>query len=483
MPREEGRAGRRVLLVCLAAGATTLVDQSVLNIALPSLRDSLAAGPSGVQWIVAGYSLAFGLALVPGGSLGDVRGRKGLFVLGLSAFLAAALVAATAGAPGTVITARLVQGAGAGLVNSQVIGTLQDVFASEERSRALGRYAVVGGLAAGLGPPLGGALVAGFGPGAGWRLCLLLSAPCAVATLFLASRRLPPPRRTARHSGLDVGGLLLAGMLTLTLMLPFITTPDSLGGAASWAAAAAVSGAALGVQQRLRSRAKRPPLLHPALAASKPYLLGTAVAMAQFGSSMAASLVLTVFLQAGLGLSALATAAVALPSALAMGLSSAVAWRVVRRLGPRAVSLGLALGAGALVASAAVTLTVPVAALPVTLAAAQAVVGAASGLTVSPNQAQVLQHAPAEAAGLAGGVLQMAQRIAAAVCLSAVSGVYLRGAAHEEGVPRTAFALSMGVCAGLLLAGLVLSVSRRATVHRRPATSPRAPAPVPEETL
>ncbi|MEV0844276.1 MFS transporter [Streptomyces sp. NPDC049954] len=405
-----------------------------------------------------------------------------MFLLGLSAFLAAALVAATAAAPGTVIAARLVQGAGAGLVNSQVIGFLQDVFTGEERSRALGRYAVVGGLAAGLGPALGGALVAGFGPGSGWRLCLLLSAPCAVVTLFLASRRLPPPRRTARHSGLDVGGLLLAGALTLTLMLPFITTPDTLGGAALWALAAGVSGTALYVRQRRRARAKRQPLLHPALAASKPYLLGTAVAMAQFGSSMAASLVLTVFLQAGLGLPALATAAVTLPSALAMGLSSAVAWRVVRRIGPRAVSVGLALGVCALVASAAVALTVPVAALPAALAAAQVAVGAASGLTVSPNQAQVLQHAPAEAAGLAGGVLQMAQRIAAAVCLSAVSGVYLRGAAHEDGTPRAAFALSTAVCVGLLLIGLALSALRRATVHQRPAAPAGAPAPVPEET-
>ncbi|MER5748480.1 MFS transporter [Streptomyces sp. NPDC002088] len=107
----EDRAARRVLTVCLAAGVTTLLDQSVLNIAVPSLRQSLSAGATDVQWIVAGYSLAFGLMLVPGGSLGDVRGRKGLFLVGLSTFVACGLVAATAGHAGTVVAARLVQGA------------------------------------------------------------------------------------------------------------------------------------------------------------------------------------------------------------------------------------------------------------------------------------------------------------------------------------------------------------------------------------
>ncbi|MEV7982915.1 MFS transporter [Streptomyces sp. NPDC086519] len=114
----EDRAARRVLLVCMAAGATTLLDQAVLNIAVPSMRQSLGATGADVQWIVAGYSLAFGLALVPGGSLGDLHGRKRLFIAGVAVFLLAGLTAATAGEPGTLIGARLVQGAAAGLVNT-----------------------------------------------------------------------------------------------------------------------------------------------------------------------------------------------------------------------------------------------------------------------------------------------------------------------------------------------------------------------------
>ncbi|MFD4878218.1 MFS transporter [Streptomyces sp. NPDC058420] len=455
----EDRAARRVLLVCMAAGATTLLDQAVLNIAIPSMRHSLGAGAADVQWIVAGYSLAFGLALVPGGSLGDLHGRKRLFLAGVAVFLLAGVAAATGGGPGTVIGARLVQGAAAGLVNSQVIGTIQDVFRGVDRGRALGLYAVTSGVATALGPPLGGALVAGLGPGAGWRYCLLLSAPCAVTTLVLAARWLPPPRPTARDARLDVLGLALACGCTLTLMVPFIRTPDSGGAAALWAAGVCALACVFTAQQRLRARRGRRPLVHPALRSSKPYTLGTAVAMAQFGSSLAASLVLTVFLQDGLGLSALLTAAVALPSALAMGVSSALAWRVVRRIGPRTVSVGLTLGIFAALAGAVAALLVPDAGLPLAFAATQLLSGAAGGLAVSPNQTQVLQHAPAEAAGVGGGILQMAQRIAAAVCLSAVSAVYLHAATAS---PRAAYALASSVCAGLLVVALALSRLRRA---------------------
>lgn len=465
----EDRAARRVLLVCMAAGATTLLDQAVLNIAIPSMRHSLGAGAADVQWIVAGYSLAFGLALVPGGSLGDLHGRKRLFIAGVAVFLLAGVAAATGGGPGTMIGARLVQGAAAGLVNSQVIGTIQDVFHGLDRGRALGLYAVTSGVAMALGPPLGGALVAGLGPDAGWRYCLLLSAPFAVVTLTLAARWLPPPRRTARDSRLDPLGLALACGCTLTLMVPFIRTPGSGGAALLWAAGVCALAGVFTVQQRARARRGRTPLVHPALRSSKPYMLGTAVAMAQFGSTLAASLVLTVFLQDGLGLSALLTAAIALPSAIAMGVSSALAWRVVRRIGPRTVDAGLILGICAALAGSVAALQVPDAGLPLAFAATQLLSGVAGGLAVSPNQTQVLQHAPAEAAGVGGGILQMAQRIAAAVCLSAVSAVYLHSA---TGSPRAAYALASCVCAGLLAVALVLSRLRRST------TSSCTPTPV-----
>jgi hypothetical protein len=206
-------------------------------------------------------------------------------------------------------------------------------------------------------------------------------------------------------------------------------------------------------------------------------MLGTAVAMAQFGSSLAMFLVLTVFLQSGLGLSALLTAAVTLPGAVGMGISSGLAWRLVRRIGPRTVIVGLVLGIGAALTGAAVALCVPTEVLPMALAGTQLMSGAAGGLTVSPNQTLVLQHAPAEAAGVGGGVLQMAQRIAAAICLSAVPAVYLHAASGPpgDGQPRTGYALASCFCAGLLAVALLLSL-RRGIAPSSPPSAHRAGA-------
>ncbi|MEU6237351.1 MFS transporter [Kitasatospora sp. NPDC047058] len=448
-------AGRRVLLVCVAGGFTTLIDQSVLNTSIPALRESLHAQPAHLQWIVAGYSLAFGLALVPGGRLGDVRGRKWFFVTGLALFTAVSLLSATATEPWVLVAARLLQGAGAGLVNSQMIGTIQDVFGGQLRARALGMYAVTGGLASALGPPVGGAVLAAVGPEQGWRLTFLLNVPFGLATVVLAARHLPRPRPSARQADLDLVGLLLVAALTLTLMLPFVQPPGWTG----WLVFAAGAGlllAALAWWQRRYARAGRQPLIHPALTRSRPYALGTAVAMAQFGSSIAAGLVLTMFLQDGLGLSPMGAALVALPSAVSMGVASALAWRVVQRFGRRTVTAGMTCSALVMLAGALVVQWGPAGALPWLLAALQLLGGAAIGVMGATNQAYVLRHAPAEAAGVSGAILQMAQRIAAAVSVSALSGVYLR-ATGGGGGHRAAYTSASVVCAAV--AGLAVLAS------------------------
>ncbi|MFF2956271.1 MFS transporter [Kitasatospora sp. NPDC057965] len=461
-------AGRRVLLVCVAGGFTTLIDQSVLNTSIPALRESLHAQPAHLQWIVAGYSLAFGLALIPGGRLGDVRGRKWFFVGGLALFTLVSLVSATATEPWVLVASRLLQGAGAGLVNSQMIGTIQDVFRGQLRARALGMYAVTGGLAFALGPPIGGAVLAAVGPEHGWRLSFLLNVPFGLATVVLAARHLPRPRPSTRGADLDLVGLLLVGALTLALMLPFVQPP----GWAGWlgfAAAAVLLLAALARWQRRFARSGGQPLIHPALTRSAPYALGTAVAMAQFGSSLAAGLVLTMFLQDGLGLSPLGAALVALPSAVAMGFASAFAWRVVQRFGRRTVTAGMTGSALVMLVGGLVALRAPAGWLPGLLALLQLLGGASVGLMGAPNQAFVLRHAPAEAAGVSGAILQMAQRIAAAVSVSALSGVYLRATAGGGG-HRAAYAWASGVCAALAALAVLASVlAGRATAREEKA--------------
>ncbi|MER7177207.1 MFS transporter [Streptomyces mesophilus] len=463
-PRE-----RRVLAVCLAAGFTSLLDQSVLNIAVPALRDALSADASQLQWIVAGYSLAFGVALVPGGRLGDVHGRKPFFLAGMALFAVAGVLSSCAQDAWLVVAARLVQGLGAGLVNAQVIGTIQDVFTGAARARALGMYAVTAGLATALGPPVGGALIAAAGAEPGWRLAVLLNVPFALATLVAAVRFLPRPRPGNAEAGLDLPGVALFAGLTVLIMLPFIRSTGYL----AYGAGATALAAALVLQQRGRARSGRRPLVHPALTRSAPYALGTTVAMAQFGASLAGGMVLAVFLQGELGLSAMTAALVMLPQALGMGATSTFAWRVVRRYGEhRVITSGLALSALALLSGGLSTLYVPAGPLPWVLAVCQLCAGAATGFTVAPTQAQVLRHAPAEAAGVAGGLLQMSQRMAAAVCISAVSGLYLHasGPAADLAGMRRAFWHASLACTAIVTAGLLVSV-----LNRRRTTAPAQP--------
>ncbi|MFC4114428.1 MFS transporter [Nonomuraea zeae] len=449
-------AGRRVLLVCAAGGFTTLLDNSVLNLALPALRGSLHVDATQVQWMVAGYSLAFGLALIPGGRLGDVRGRRPYFLAGMAIFTAGAALAGLSPHPWALVAARLLQGLGAGLVNSQMIGTMQDVFKGHARTRALGLYAVTGGIAGGLGPPLGGAVIAAAGPDAGWRLVFLLAVPSGLATLALAARHLPPARGRMGSADLDLVGLLLMGGLTLALMLPFVA-PVAGPAALGWIPAVGLLALSFFGWQHRYARSGRHPLVHPALIRSPSFALGTVVAMGYFGSGLANSLVLTMFLQEGLGLPALTAAAVTLPSALAMVAGSALAWRAARRFGRHAVPAGLALSASAMLAAGLAALLAPGEHLPVLLALCAMCAGAASGLVVSPLQASVLRHAPGQAAGVAGGMLQMSQRIGAAICVSAVSGIYLYGA--PAGGHRTAYWQAVLTCAGVAAFACAVSLA------------------------
>src|SRR3954452_16214998 len=130
----------RALAIVMAAGAMTLLDVSIVNVALPTLRAGLGADDSDVQWIVAGYSLAFGVVLVPAGRLGDARSRRTVFMVGVALFTLASAACGAAQSPGWIAAARILQGAGGGLITPQVSGFIQNLFRGEERGRAFGLF-------------------------------------------------------------------------------------------------------------------------------------------------------------------------------------------------------------------------------------------------------------------------------------------------------------------------------------------------------
>ena len=159
MTPEPDRQRWRVLVVCLAVGFVTTLDVSIVNVALPSIESSLDAGPSQLQLVVAGYTLAFGLALVPAGRLGDAGGRRRLFITGLVGFATFSLTCGLAPTDDLLGAARLLQGVSAGLLNPQVVGLIQQLFAGPERGRAFGLFGATIGVSTAIGPLLGGLII------------------------------------------------------------------------------------------------------------------------------------------------------------------------------------------------------------------------------------------------------------------------------------------------------------------------------------
>lgn len=452
-------ADRRLLAVCLAVGFTTLLDQSILTVAVPALRSSLGAGTADVQWMLAGYSLAFAVALVPAGRLGDAYGRRWFLIGGVAAFSVLSVVAATAQSPTVLVTARLLQGAAAGVANPQVIGLIQDHFSGWQRTRALGAYATVASFSGIIAPLVGGAVLSLGGHDEAWRLVVALNIPVGLVTAALAvrwvPRREPTPRAGRARVRLDGVGLVLVAVATVSLLVPVVTLSGSTRGAMTpatwvWSGAAVVSVLVFVAWERGYHRRGGTPILLPGLARSPGFALGTLVATFSFGAVLGLSLVLMLFLQEGVGLSPLEAGLVTTPGALASGVCSALSWRLVARFGRRGVTAGLWITVVGLLATAAVVTWAPLVALAVALAVAQVLTGAAGGLVHAPNQYLTLEHAPAGANGLAAGFLQVTQRISATMCFAALGGIFLATAVPGDLASYRAAAL-VGVAATAVL--------------------------------
>ncbi|WP_425555190.1 MFS transporter [Kitasatospora arboriphila] len=452
----------RALVVCLIAGFMTLLDVSIVNVALPTVRTGLHMTQSGLQWVLSGYALAFGLALVPAGRLGDARDRRAVFLTGLALFTAASALCGAAQNEAWLITARLVQGLAGGIIVPQVSGFIQTSFPGPERGRAFGMLGAVIGISTAVGPLLGGLLIELAGPQHGWRWVFLVNVPIGVAALPVARRLLPdPPPRPAgrvRHSDLDPVGILLLGVGTTALLLPFVQ--EQWHDRARWLLLpfAVLLLTAFAAWESRYGR-HREPLVSMDLFARRSYAAGTLLSLLYFAGFTSVFFVFTLYLQAGLHYTALAAGLAITPFAVGSAVAAAVGGRLVARRGRRLVALGLAsvlVGLGGAALAAHLTSgdsTGWATAAPLLLA------GAGSGLVIAPNQTVTLQEVPVVRAGSAGGVLQTAQRIGSAVGIAVVGSVFL---GHAGGAPDAwtgAFQLGIAVSAAFVLVALAVAAA------------------------
>ena len=456
----------KALWVCLVAGFMTLLDVSIVNVALPSIQSGVQATPSDLQWVVSGYALAFGLTLVPAGRLGDVVGRRTVFVVGVVLFGLASLACGLAPTSTLLIVARLVQGAAGGILNPQVSGLIQQLFRGDERGRAFGLLGATIGISTAVGPVVGGIILGGLGEQRGWRWIFFVNLPIAVAAVALALRWLPDPptRDPDRRVDADPLGVVLLGAGVLAVLLPVVETGRGGAGVPGWVA---LVGAALLVTflwwERTYTRRGRSPLVDLALFHVPGYASGAAVGSIYFGGFTGIFFVLTIFFQQQLGYSPLLAGLAVTPFAAGSALTSAIGGRLVSRFGRSLVTGGLTVVLVGLVAVDVVIAAVHDTSLGWWLAGPLLVAGLGSGLVISPNITLTVARVPVERAGTAGGLLQTGQRIGTAAGIALVGAVFYADTAHG-GSPDASTALRVAaalVAVALLASALDLRGRRR----------------------
>ncbi len=454
----------KALAVCLGAGFMTLLDVSIVNVALPSIRSGLGAGENALSWIVSGYALTFGLLLVPAGRLGDARGRRTAFMAGVALFTLASAVCGFAPNATVLVIARLVQGLGGGLVTPQVNGLIQQLFRGAERGVAFGIFGGVVGISTAIGPIVGGLLIAGFGQHSGWRYVFFVNIPVGIATMALALRYIPHKAREAgagRHD-FDPVGVVLLGLAVLLVIFPFIEQQQwhSPLRPMMFPAAAIVAAAFVWWDWRYLRRG-REPVVDLRLFGMPSYRNGVLLGMVYFAGFTGIFFIYAQALQEGMGYSALMSGVASLPFAIGSGVSAMLSGRVVIRFGRPMVVFGAVLVLLGAVSMAWVAHVVDGPALGWAAAPSLLVAGIGSGIVISPNITLTVSKVPVAQAGVAGGMQQTAQRVGSAAGIAITGSVFYGVLASAHGRPDFGAALVHGllVIAAFVAAAIVVGVA------------------------
>ncbi|MFJ8544042.1 MFS transporter [Streptomyces sp. NPDC093586] len=468
----------RALWVTLVAGFMSLLDVTIVAVALPSLQRELHASAASVQWVVSGYALAFALTLVTAGRVGDAFGRRRVFLAALAAFVVFSAAAGAAPGIGLLVAARLAQGVAAGSLAPQNSALIQQLFRGAERGRAFGLFGATVGVSSAVGPVVGGAILALAGPG-GWRWIFYVNVPVGVVAFLLGLRLLPRVAPGGRGR-LDPVGVVLLGAGILAVMLPLVLA-EAGGVRRTWWLFPAGLLILFGFARWERRVARRggAPLLDPALLTeTRGYATGAGLGALYFVGFSGVWLVFALFFQNGLGFSPLMSGLAVTPFAVGSAAAAAVAGRLVERLGRLLTVWGLVAVMAGLGTTALVLWLAPSGRAAWFAAPALLVGGLGSGCVISPNITMTLRDVPVRMAGAAGGALQTGQRLGAAVGTAALPGLFYLTLNATHGDHHRAMALSVGSGVAAMLCALTVAVldrrrDRAGRDRRPPRTSHR----------
>lgn len=448
----------KILGVTLVVGFMSLLDVTIVNVAIPSMQEGLDTSAGTIQWVVSGYALAFGLTLVAGGRLGDAYGRRRLMLIGLTGFIVSSAAVGFAPNVETVIAARLAQGATAGLLTPQNSGLIQQLFRGPERGRAFGAFGFTVSLSSALGPVLGGAIIALAGEEEGWRWLFLVNVPIGLAALVAIAVIVPGPDRRDDDTGtwIDVPGALLLGGAVLCVLFPLV----SLESGALLPLVLLVGAPVLGWgfvrwEARLR-RQGRPPLLDVSLLRGLPgYSTGMAIGTLYFTGFTGVFLVLSVHLQGELDLTPLQAGLLVTPFAVGAAITAPISGRLVSRYGRSLTVVALVTMMTGTALTAWLAPMHDGGDIWMALVPCLFLAGVGGGGVISPNFTLTLAEVPPRMGGAAGAALQTGQRIGSslgAALLMTTYGVAM-GPFSGGGALRAALIASLVVlCAALAAA-------------------------------
>nr|WP_229674230.1 MFS transporter [Nakamurella endophytica] len=463
----------RALAVCLVGSFMVLLDVSIVNVALRSISQGLGASGEGIQWVLSGYALTFGLLLVPGGRLGDVRGRRALFVGGLIAFTATSALCGAAQNETWLVVARLLQGLAGGLLTPQVSGLIQQLFQGRDRGRAFGMLGAVVGISTALGPLIGGLLIQAFGEAEGWRYVFYVNVPVGLIALPFALKLLPgAPDDSKKRHDYDPVGVVLLGLGVVVLLLPFVQE-QQWKGAVKWLLVPLAVALLVGfvLWERRYARRGHEPMVDLHLFRLRSFSFGSSMISSYFAGFTPLFFVLTLLLQAGLGYSALLAGVTSVPFAIGSGIAAPIAGNFIHRFGRPLIAIGLVLvvlGFGGVLLAVHL---VPNGHVGWALIAPLLVGGLGSGMVISPNQTVTLSEVPVQQGGTAGGLLQVGQRIGAAIGIAAVGSVFYGQLADSRGDYPSALQGALWISIGFLVLALLVTVADLVVDRRASATA------------
>jgi len=432
------------------------LDFFIVNVALPSIQNSLHASAAELQLVISGYASAYAVFLITGGRLGDLFGRRKIFLIGISGFGLTSVLCGLATSPALLIVGRILQGLSAAAMAPQGLASIHALFPEQERARALGLYGAAVGLAAVAAQALGGALISADFFHLEWRIIFLINLPVVAAVLIFGFPVLPDVRGD-HPAPLDKTGMLLCALTLALLIVPLVEGREL--GWPWWAGAMLIASPVAGVcfwkYEKAYARRGGVPLVSIELV-KLPGLMSGLVGVLFFYVVSAFFLVLSVYLQSAIGLSPLETGLVFLPFGIGAFIGPLTTPLAIRVFGRFVPAIGMMLEVAGCVILAVIVASAP-GRMPahIPLVVAVGLLGFGQGWALPTLVRSVINRAPATGSGMIAGITNSALQISAALGVAVMGGIFFTVA----GASPDSVSMAKALAAAMLCVGASLAIS------------------------